>query len=53
MPVPNITQHGHRRDDDDDDEVYYYICERPKLEEETENMGVCTKERKDIFLPIV
>ena len=29
-----------------DDDVYYYICERLKLEGETENMGVCTKERK-------
>ena len=33
---------------DDDDDVYYYIGERPKLEGETENMGVCTKERKGI-----
>ena len=30
----------------DDDDVYYYIGERLKLEGETENMGVCTKERK-------
>ena len=28
---------------DDDDVVYYYICQRLKLEGETENMGVCTK----------
>ena len=31
-------------------DVYYYICQRLKLEgetvTETENMGVCTKERK-------
>ena len=26
--------------------VYHYICQRLKLERETENMGVCTKERK-------
>ena len=26
-----------------DDDVYYYIGERPKLDGETENMGVCTK----------
>ena len=26
----------------------YYICERLKLEGETENMGVCTKERKGV-----
>ena len=31
---------------DDDDDVYYYICQRLKLEGDTENMGVCTKERK-------
>ena len=33
----------------DDDDVYYYIDEddeRLKLEGETENMGVCAKERK-------
>ena len=31
---------------DDDDDVYrYYIRWRLKLEGETENMGVCTKER--------
>ena len=29
-----------------DDDVYYYIRWRLKLEGETENMGVCTKERK-------
>ena len=29
-----------------DDDVYYYICQRLKLEGETENMRVCTKERK-------
>ena len=29
-----------------DDDVYYYICQRLKLEGETENVGVCTKERK-------
>ena len=30
----------------DDDDVYYYIRWRLKLEGETENTGVCTKERK-------
>ena len=30
----------------DDDDVYYYIRWRLKLEGETENMGVCTKEWK-------
>ena len=34
--------------DDDDDDVYDYICERLKLEGETENKGVCTKERKGV-----
>ena len=27
-------------------DFYYYICQRLKLEGETVNMGVCTKERK-------
>ena len=36
--------------DDDDDDVYYYIRWRLKLEGDTENMGVCTKERKGINL---
>ena len=31
-----------------DDDVYYYIRWRLKLEGETENMGVCTKERKGV-----
>ena len=30
----------------DDDDVYCCICQRLRLEGETENMGVCTKERK-------
>ena len=30
------------------DDVYYYIRWRLKLEGETENMGVCTKERKGV-----
>ena len=29
-------------------DVYYYICQRLKLEGQTENMGVCTKERKSL-----
>ena len=32
----------------DDDDVYYYIRWRLKLERETENMSVCTKERKGV-----
>ena len=35
------------RIDDDDDDVYYYIRWRLKLVGETENMGVCTKERRE------
>ena len=34
----------------DDDDVYYYIRWRLKLEGETENMGVCTKERKVMMM---
>ena len=32
------------RVDDDYDDVCYRIDERPKLEGETENMGLCTRE---------
>ena len=38
---------------DDDDDVYYYIRWRLKLEGETENMGVCTKERKGITAAVL
>ena len=31
-----------------DDDVYYYIRWRLKLKGGTENMGVCTKERKGV-----
>ena len=34
----------------DDDDVYYY---RQKLEGETENMGVCTKERKGVTAEVL
>ena len=40
-------------DDDVDDDVYYYICWRLKLEGETENMGVCTKERKGVAADVL
>ena len=36
-----------------DDDVYHYIRWRLKLEEETENMGVCTKERKGITAKVL
>ena len=40
---------------DDYDDVYYYIrCSwRPKLEGETENVGVCTKERKGVTAEVL
>ena len=46
------TAMRHRRDDDDDD-VYNYIDERLKLEGETENMGICTKERKGMTAEVL
>ena len=40
--------------DDDDDDVYrYYLRWRLKLEGETENTGVCTKERKGITAEVL
>ena len=40
-------------DDDEPDDVYYYICWRLKLEGETENTGVCTKERKGVTAEVL
>ena len=40
-------------DDDDDDDVYYYIRWRLKLEGETENTGVCTKEREGVTAEVL
>ena len=37
----------------DDDDVYSYIRWRLKLEGETENMGVCTKERKGVTAEVL
>ena len=37
----------------DDDDVYYFISERLELEGETENMGVCTKERKGVTAEVL
>ena len=37
----------------DDDDVYYYIRWRLKLEGETENTGVCTKERKGVTAAVL
>ena len=34
-------------------DVYYDICQRLKLEGETENMGVCTKERKGVTAAVL
>ena len=39
--------------DVDDDDVYYYIRWRLELEGETENMGVCTKERKGVTAAVL
>ena len=36
-----------------DDDVCYYFCWRLKLEGETENMGVCTKERKGVAAEVL
>ena len=36
-----------------DDDVYHYIRWRLKLEGETENMGVCTKERKGVAAAVL
>ena len=35
------------------DDAYYYICLRLKLDRETENMGVCTKEREGVAAEIL
>ena len=37
----------------DDDDVYYYVSERLKLGGETENMDVCTKERKGLTAEVL
>ena len=34
-------------------DVYYYMRWRRKLEGETENMGVCTKERKGVTAAVL
>ena len=49
-PAEQIIREKATRVTSDDDCVYYYTVERLKLEGETENMGVCTKEweRHDI-----
>ena len=39
--------------DPGDDDVCHYIGERPKLEGETESMGVCTKERKGMTAEVL
>ena len=37
----------------DDDDVYFYFRWRLKLEGETENMGVCTQERKGVTAAVL
>ena len=39
--------------DERERDVYYYMCWRLKLEGETENMGVCTKERKSVTAEVL
>ena len=36
-----------------DDDVYYYVCWRLKLGGETENMAVCTNERKGVTAEVL
>ena len=50
IPRGDIDELGEEPDDDD---VYYYIRWRLKLEGETENMGVCTKERKGVTAAVL
>ena len=52
-PVRGYTYERRGRFIDDDDDVYYYIRWRLKLEGETENMGVCTKERKGVAAEVL
>ena len=50
------AEKGDVDDDVDDvgsDDVYYYIRWRLKLKGETENMGVCTKERKGVTAAVL
>ena len=44
---------GEGDDDDVCDNVEHAIGERPKLEKETENMGICKKERKGITAEVL
>ena len=61
LPLTNCEGHDpteggeteKRWGDDDDDDVYYYICWRLKLEGETENICVCTKERKGVSAEVL
>ena len=41
------------REEGDDDDVYYYMRWRLMLEGETENTGVCTKERKGVTAEVL
>ena len=48
-----FAEEGMARKKSDDDDVYYNICWRLKLEGETENIGVCTKERKGVSAEVL
>ena len=51
IEIPRSDKQGESNIDDDD--VHYYIGERLKLKGETENMGVCTKERKGVTAAVL
>ena len=54
LPVPVEAQPDTRRSSSlEDDDVYYYIRWRLELEGETENTGVCTKERKGVTAAVL
>ena len=50
---PRCTGAGRSCSIADDDDVYYYMRWRLKLEGKTENMGVCTKERKGVTAAVL
>ena len=51
--INDVYETTARRGECGDDDVYYYIRWRLKLEGETENMGVCTKERKGVAAAVL
>ena len=51
--MSDLSQYHNNHPFSADDDVYYYICWRRKFEGETENMGVCTKERKGVTAEVL